>query len=157
PGMEYGAAPWPKTPHGPEDFSIADMDVLVMPAGLPPERQEAAWELIRFVSSQPATDMLNLGQRKNSPLANISEECTARHPRPYIRLSIEISRSPNVIHLRQRRIRVRYEAELRTAAERLRLMEVNPATGRPYTAKEVLDEVQTRIELAWKRHQQSLE
>ncbi len=156
PGMEYGAAPWPKTPNGPENFSIADMDVLVMPAGLSRERQEAAWQFIKFVSSQPAMELLNLGQRKNSPLARISDGFIANHPHPFIQLFVDMSRSPNVIHLPQMGIWVRYEAELRTAAERLRLLEINPKTRRPYTAREVLDDVQKRIELAWQRHQESI-
>ncbi|HON69019.1 MAG TPA: hypothetical protein PLS23_21270, partial [Phycisphaerae bacterium] len=43
PGMDYGAAPWPKTPRGPENFTLADADVLIIPAGLPQHRRDAAW------------------------------------------------------------------------------------------------------------------
>ena len=40
--------------------------------------------------------------------------------------------------------------------ERLRLLEINLATGQPYTAAAALAEVQADISLAWKRHEQSL-
>lgn len=155
PGMEYGVAPYPRTPHGPAGFSIADMDVLVIPAGVPGDRRDAAWEFLRYVSSQPAMETLNTLQRKTTPLTQVSEAFLQHHPHPYIRVFDELSRSPNIVHLPQMGIWVRYEAELRAAAERLWLMETNPATRRPYTAREVLDEVQTHMGQAWERHCQS--
>jgi multiple sugar transport system substrate-binding protein len=156
PGLDYGVAPFPRTPHGPENFSIADMDVLVIPAGVPPERREAAWQFLKFVASQSITEKLCLGQRKNTPLAKVSPEFIARHPHPAIELFIELSRSPNVTHLPQMGIWTRYEVEIRTACERMRLLQTNPKTGRPFTAKEVLDDVQARMSTAWERHMQSL-
>jgi hypothetical protein len=130
--------------------------VLAIPAGVPKVRRDAAWEFVKFVGSQQAVEMLNLGQRKNTPLAQVSDGFLHSHPHPFIRLFVDLARSPAAVHLPQMGIWVRYEAELRAAAERVRLLEPNPATNRPYTAKEALDEVQQRISLAWQRHQQSI-
>lgn len=106
--------------------------------------------------TQHATETLNLHQRKNTPLVQVSRNFISQHPHPYIRLFLELSRSPNAIHLPQMGIWVRYEAELRAVTERLRLMEVNPATGLPYTAREAIEDVQREVSLAWERHEQSL-
>ena len=46
--------------------------------------------------------------------------------------------------------------EMNAAVERVRLLQTNPATGEPYTARESLDIVQQRMSLANKRHQASL-
>jgi multiple sugar transport system substrate-binding protein len=156
PGMRYGVAAFPKTPHGPVDFCVADADVLVIPAGVPAQRREAAWEFVKFVSSQRGMELLCMGQRKNTPLAQVSEEFLAAHPHPFIRQLIELSRSPGAVHLPQVGIWVRYEGELRAAAERVRLLDRNPKTGRPVTPREILNRVQIEMTRAHERHLLSL-
>ncbi|HOA73280.1 MAG TPA: ABC transporter substrate-binding protein [Phycisphaerae bacterium] len=156
PGMDYGAAPWPKTPRGPENFTLADADVLIIPAGLPQHRRDAAWEFVKFVSSQRGMETLNLGQRKNTPLAEVSEGFLENHPHRYIRLFIDLSKGPGVWHYPQMGIWSRYDNEIRAAVEKMRYLEINPETGQPYTGKEALDMVQTRISAGWARYQKSL-
>lgn len=156
PGMDYGVAPWPKTPHGPENFTLAETDILVIPAGLPKVRQDAAWEFVRFVSSQRAMETLCLGQQKHTPLARVSDEFLANHPHRYIHLFIDLSKGPGVWHAPRMGMWARYDSEIRAAVERMRYLQVNPATGRPFTAAEALDIVQTRMEANWQRHQDSL-
>lgn len=156
PGMDYGAAPWPKTPHGPENFSLAEADVLIIPAGLPETRREAAWEFVRFVISQHGMETLNLGQRKNTPLNEVSDGFVENHPHRYIELFIDLSRGPGIWHYPKIGIWNRYSSEIRAAVEKMRYLEINPATGRPFTAQEALDIVQNRIGSAWNRYQESL-
>ncbi len=156
PGMQYGVAALPRTPHGPPDFSIADMDVLVIPSNVPEPQRSAAWEFLKFVSQPSVMEMLCLGQRKNTPLAEVSEVFVRDHPHPFIRTFIELSKSPHVVHLPQMGIWVRYEAELRAASERVRLLVTNPRTGRAFTPQESLDIVQEEMSVAWARHQESL-
>ncbi|MBI4579633.1 MAG: ABC transporter substrate-binding protein [Planctomycetes bacterium] len=156
PGMNYGAAPWPKTPRGPENFTLADADVLIIPAGVPPDRREAAWEFLRYVSSQRGMETLNLGQRKNTPLAQVSDDFLKRHPHPYVGLFIDLSRGPGVWYYPDIAIWTQYSAEIRAAVEKMRLLQTDPATGQPYTAEAALRAVQTRMAAVWQRSQQSL-
>jgi multiple sugar transport system substrate-binding protein len=156
PGMDYGAAPWPKTPRGPENFSLAEADVLIIPAGVPDDRREAAWEFVKFVISQHGMETLNLGQRKNTPLARVSDGFIENHPHRYISLFIDLSKGPGVWHYPKMGIWNRYSSEIRAAVEKMRYLEVNPATGKPFTGQEALDIVQNRITAAWDRYQESL-
>ncbi len=156
PGMDYGAAPWPKTPRGPENFTLADADVLIIPAGVPQARRDAAWEFVKFVSSQRGMETLNLGQRKNTPLAEVSKGFIENHPHRYIKLFIDLSKGPGVWHFPQMGIWSRYDNEIRAAVEKMRYLQVNPDTHKPFTAKEALDVVQSRIGAAWDRYQESL-
>ena len=155
PGMDYGVAPWPRTPNGPEGFTMADTDVLVIPAGVPEHRREAAWEFMRYVISQQAIEKLCLGQRKHTPLSKVSDAFLKQHPHPYAGLFIDLSKSPGVSIYPQIAIWTQYDAEIRSMFEKMRLLETNPATGQAYTPEEALDDVQARMETAWERHRQS--
>jgi len=156
PGMDYAAAPWPKTPRGPRDFSLADADVLIIPFGVPRQRRDAAWEFVKYVISQRGMETLNLGQRKNTPIREVSDGFIESHPHRYIKLFIDLSMGPGVWHYPQMGMWSRYDNEIRAAFEKMRYLEANPATGKPFTAKEALDTVQARISAAWNRYQESL-
>jgi multiple sugar transport system substrate-binding protein len=89
-------------------------------------------------------------------MTQVSDGFLLHHSHPHIRLFIELSRSPDAVHLPQMGIWVQYEAELRAALERVRLLEIDPATNRPYRPQKALDEVQKNISLAWQRHLESI-
>lgn len=156
PGMRYGAVPWPKTPHGPANFSTAGCDIMVIPRGLPPQRREAAWEFVKYVISRPAMEKLNLGHRKTTPIVDVSDEFLASHPHRYLDLFIELSKGENVGSPLHMGVWNQYQTEILAAFERVRLLQTNPATGKPYTAKESLDITQDRISLAYSRYKKSL-
>ncbi|GMU23261.1 MAG: sugar ABC transporter substrate-binding lipoprotein [Phycisphaerae bacterium] len=156
PGMQYGVSYWPQTPAGPEGFCTADEDILVIPRGLPAPRRDAAWEFVKYASSQEGMEMLNMGQRKNSPLREVSDAFLRNHPHPYIELFTEMSRSPNCAAIPQLGVWNEYQREIDAAVDRARLLQENPATGKIYTAQEILDQVQNRMEASWERHQKSL-
>ncbi len=156
PGMQWGVAPWPKTPRGAEDFSTAGADVLVIPAGVSGERLEAAWSFLKYASSVEGMEMLCLGQRKNTPLREVSEGFVRNHPHPYIGLHIEMARGPGATRFPQMGIWAEYQSEIAAAFDRAALLEKHPLTGRELTAQEILDPVQARIERSWERHLASL-
>lgn len=156
PGMEYGVAPWPIVPGGPEEFTIASCDILAIPAGLPQYRADAAWEYVKYALSQEGMEMLNLGQRKNTPLRRVSESFIRDHPHPYIELFIEMASYRNCMRLPPIGVWREYSTALGVVMDRMRLLSTNPRTGRPYTAQEALDECQARMASIWERHQHSL-
>jgi ABC-type glycerol-3-phosphate transport system substrate-binding protein len=156
PGMQWGAAPWPKTPDGPQEFSTAGSDILAIPTGLPEERREAAWQFIKFVCSQKGMEMLNSGQRKNSPLTEVSDEFIRNHEHPYIDLFIRMARSDTVVGTPQLGVWSQYQTEIAAGVEYMRLLSENPATGKTYTATEILNQLQERISRAHQRHIHSM-
>jgi multiple sugar transport system substrate-binding protein len=156
PGMQWGAAPWPRTPPGPEHFSTAGCDVMVIPRGVTGRRREAAWEFVKFVISQKAMEMLNLANRKATPLTRVSEDFLRKHDHPYLSLFIEMSKYKDVAAPLHLGIWSQYQTEIFAAFERVRLLQINAATGRPYTAAEALEITQDRVSLAYARHKKSL-
>ena len=96
PQLEWGAAPFPSIDHEKmPNVTIAECDVLVIPKNA--RHPDEAFEFMKFVNSQPEIEKLNMGQRKFSPRAVVSEEFIKQHPNPNIRMFIELARSPNAL------------------------------------------------------------
>ena len=144
PGMEWGAAPFPreKIPPGvdPEDpkqaVTIADADVIVIPRGS--RHPEAAWEFIKFVNSRRGMEILCMGQRKFTPLREVSPEFWERHPHPYIKLFRDMAESPYAIYTPQTGIVREYQREMFNAFDRVRLLSASPG--------EALADVRERVQ-----------
>lgn len=91
-GFSYGVAAFPETvPHREAPLTIAQTDVLVIPAGAKHPRE--AMEFIAFVQRQKTMEALCTAQRKLSPLARVSEEFLRLHPHPYVREFQKLSQS----------------------------------------------------------------
>ncbi len=144
PGMQWGAAPFPREtiPPGvdPEDpkqaVTIADADVIVIPRGS--RHPEAAWEFIKFVNSRRGMEILCMGQRKFTPLREVSREFWERHPHPYIKLFRDMAESPYAVHTPQTGIVREYQREMFNAFDRVRLLSATP--------EEALADVRERVQ-----------
>lgn len=137
PHLDWGAAPFPAL--DPEKYpavSVAECDVLVIPRGA--RHPEAAFEFMRYVNTQAASEKLNLGQRKFSPLATVSPEFIKKHPNPYIETFINLAKSPHVKYVPRVSIWTEYKEELLVAADRVYTLLVTP--------EEALTEVQGRMQ-----------
>ncbi len=156
PGMDWGAAPWPQTPDGPEEFCVAQQDILLIPRGLPKHREEAAWEFIKFAIQRDSMEKLNLGHKKYSPVAELSERFFEEHPNPEIRLFRRMSQYENIIAPPRIGIWSQYNTGIAAAVEKMRLLEIDPQTGEPITAQKVLDQLQARMSREYARHKASL-
>jgi len=95
PDLEWGAAPFPYPADRPDlaNTTIAEEDVLAIPTGA--KHPQEAFEFIRWVNSQEGMELLNMGQRKHTPLAQVSERFLEEHPNPYIGVFIDLAKSPN--------------------------------------------------------------
>lgn len=142
-GMQWGAAPFPAPAAHPERTGTAnaEIDDLVIPTGS--QHPAEAWAFIRYTQRQDVMEALCLGQRKHTPLAQVSEEFYARHPNPSIRLFRELGESPNAWSAPKTGIWNEYERELKTAADKVSNLTLSP--------REALTRVQQRIQISYER------
>jgi multiple sugar transport system substrate-binding protein len=94
PDFEYGVAPFPAlaVQQGPP-VSIAECDLLVIPAGA--KHPKEAMEFIVYTQTPAAMEKLCLGQKKFTPLREVSPEFLHAHPHPYLPTFIALAKSPN--------------------------------------------------------------
>ncbi|APR79128.1 N-Acetyl-D-glucosamine ABC transport system, permease protein 1 [Minicystis rosea] len=142
PDMHWGAAPFPSEKAGGPPVAIADADMLVIPSGA--RHPKEAFEFLTYLSQRGPREKLCLGQRKLSPLREVSPEFFRAHKNPYIRMFQELAASPGATP--QPRISVwnEYTNEIRNASQRLWLGEA--------TADRALGDVKKVIQKSWDRH-----
>jgi ABC-type glycerol-3-phosphate transport system substrate-binding protein len=142
-GMAWGAAPFPAPADSPQfrGAASAEADALVIPTGS--RHVDEAWAFIAYTQRQDVMEQLCLGQRKPSPLVEVSDAFYASHPNPYIRLFAELGASPNAWSAPKTGVWNEYQREL-TAA-------VNKITNLTVTPEQALGQVQERIQVSYDR------
>jgi multiple sugar transport system substrate-binding protein len=125
-GMPWGAAAFPHPADRPDLYGVtnAEADIIVIPKGS--KHPAEAFEFIKFVQSQSALEQLTLGQRKFSPLKQVSPEFYARHPHPYIQLFAQLGAGPNAYAVPKTAVWSEYHRELSTAVDKLQNLSVTP-------------------------------
>jgi len=113
-----GSVPRPRRASERRGTANAEVDQLIIPTGS--QHPDEAWTFIKYTQRQDVMEELCLGQRKHTPLANVSEAFYARHPNPYIRLFREMGASPNAWSSPKTGVWNEYGRELTTAATRSR-------------------------------------
>jgi len=126
PDLEWGAAPFPYPADRPDlaHTTIVEEDVLAIPTGAKHPRE--AFEFIKWVNSQEGMELLNLGQRKNSPLAKVSPRFLKQHPNPYIGVFIGLASSPNAQAGPQMNLWQEYQSAMTEAFDRIWLCRSTP-------------------------------
>jgi ABC-type glycerol-3-phosphate transport system substrate-binding protein len=146
PELEWAAAPFPSVdPDRLPNVTVAESDVLVIPRGA--RHVKEAFAFIRYVNTQGPMEKLNRGQLKFSPLAEISPSFVANHPNPYIRLFIDLARSPNACTGPRTSIWTAYNEELRVAADRVLALQATPTEA----LQKVQRRVQPKFDRLWQR------
>src|SRR5262249_40895364 len=92
PKMRWGAAPFPSETAGGPPVAIVDADMLAIPNGARHPRE--AFAFIEYLARQGPMEKLCLGQRKTSPLRDVSPEFRRDHPNPYIGMFQDLAASP---------------------------------------------------------------
>ncbi|HSV74154.1 MAG TPA: ABC transporter substrate-binding protein [Chthonomonadales bacterium] len=138
PHLDWGAAPFPHPADRPDlaGSTFADMDVLVVPAGA--RHPDEAFDFIRFVQSREAMELLCMGQRKHSPLVDVSPAFWRDHPNPHVRLFADLAKRPTVISPPKMGLWPEYQAELNNAFDEVTLLRKTP--------EEALRAVQARMQ-----------
>jgi ABC-type glycerol-3-phosphate transport system substrate-binding protein len=148
PKLQWAAVPFPYPADRPDlaNSTFVDEDVLVIPRGA--KHPDEGFEFIRFVQSQKGMELLCMGQRKHTPLLQVSDAFWKSHPNPYIRLFAELPRGKNAFFPPKIGIWPEYRDELNNAFDEINLLQKTP--------KEALDEVQARIQPKLDQYQRVL-
>jgi len=141
PGLEWGAAPFPARGSAVQNCSVADCDDLVIPTDS--RHPNEAFEFIAFVQKKENMELLCMGQRKFSPLRNVSPEFWENHPHPYIKLFYDLAKSPHIKTQPMIPIFQQIRDELTSAFSEVWLLEKTP--------EQALKTVQKRMERAWNK------
>jgi ABC-type glycerol-3-phosphate transport system substrate-binding protein len=138
PPREWGAAPFPYPADRPDlaNSTLIDEDVLVIPRGS--RHVKEAFDFISFVESQKGMEMLCMGQRKHTPLVDVSPEFYAHHPNPFIKLFSTLPRGKNTYFPPKIGIWPEYTSEMNVAFDQVQLLKKTP--------KEALQDVQDRMQ-----------
>lgn len=142
-GMQWGAAPFPAPADHPElrGAASAEADALVIPTGA--RHPEEAWAFIRYTQERDVMERLCLGQRKPSPLAEVSDAFYESHPHPYIRLFAELGASSSAWSAPQTGVWNEYQRELTSA--------VNKITNLTLAPRDALLQVEARMQASYDR------
>jgi ABC-type glycerol-3-phosphate transport system substrate-binding protein len=156
PGMDYGVSGWPEAQPGIDDFTVADSDMLVIPAGSKHPRE--AWAFLKYVSSpnlsaQRLEDLRGVElvcylQEKGSPLAQWSPFFETHHPNRDIEIFRRLGESPHAVQVPKIGIWEEYEAELNNTFDEVRLGLESP--------EEALQHCQIRMQDSWAWHRESV-
>jgi len=138
PKLNWGASAFPYPANRPEmaNSSLLDLDILVIPTGA--KHPKEAFEFLKYLQTQEAMEMLCLGQKKHSPLANVSEGFLQNHPNPNIRLFQELAESKNTLATPKTPIWAQWGDEIRTATQ-----SINNGSKTP---EQALNDVQTKMQ-----------
>ncbi len=136
PDLEWGAAPFPSVSPDLPDPTVIDLDVLCIPTGA--KHPKEAFEFLKFVESQKGLEMLCLGQKKITPLLQVSDGFIANHPNPYIKLFIKLAYSKTTVSTPKIGIWSEYNDEINNAFSEITLMQKTP--------KQALDDVAKRMQ-----------
>ncbi len=155
PGLDYGVAPWPAAVAGIDDFTVAHVDVYVIPRGA--KHPKEAWEFLHWMAT-PRTDaktfdelagveLLTFRAGLGSPLRTWSPYYTANHPNRNIAIFRQLAGSPHAASPPAMGIWNAYSGEISTAFDLTRLLIEPPERALAFA--------QERAEKLWKLHEAS--
>ena len=147
PDLEWGAAPFPSAVPGFDNVTIAECDSICIPVGA--RHPDEAFEFIQFLCSQEGLELLNMGQKKFTPLKQVSPEFLEAHPNPYIELFIDLAASPNVFHAPIMSMWFEYNDEIVPAFDMVMFGRTSPAAA--------VARVQERVSGMWQRAREHIE
>ncbi|HEY3783111.1 MAG TPA: ABC transporter substrate-binding protein [Fimbriimonadaceae bacterium] len=137
-GFEWAAAPFPYPSDRPDlkHTTIVDLDNLVIPVGA--KHVKEAFDFMAYVQQQKNMELLCLGQKKNSPLANVSEDFLKKSPNPFIRMFNDLPKEKNVKRPPMMSIWKQYQDEMNNAFDEVNLLQKTP--------EQALDDVHDRMQ-----------
>lgn len=117
PNMDWGASLMPYPADHPElqGSALVDLDIIVIPKGA--KHPKEAFEFLRYTQTQAAMEKLCLGQKKQSPLVNVSDSFYENHPNPYIELFADLAKSENAFYAPRSPVWQQWASEISAALD----------------------------------------
>lgn len=153
PSMEWGVAPFPSAVPGRDSVTLAESDILVIPRGA--RHPDEAFAFIAYVSSQKGLELLNIGQRKASPLKEQSASYRKNHQHPHIELFANLAKSRAVCIAPKTGIVEELRREMRVAFERVMLLQAEPADVLKQQQKRMQRSLDRLLKQVQRREQQN--
>lgn len=148
PGLDWGVAPFPAVDASMPAVTICEADVLVIPKGS--RHREEAWDFIRFVQRPENMERLCLGQRKFSPLREVSADFYAKHPHPHIAVFRALAESPNARGAPETPVYSEYRDEINYAFDLIWRLRSEPAEALGNAARRAQPKLD-RVNTQWER------
>ena len=145
PGFEWGVAAFPSNdPEHLKDVAIVESDVIAIPAGA--KHPKEAFEFLRYLNTQKPMEKLCMGKLQFSPLKDCSPEFLRDHPNPYIKVFLDLAKSPNARIAPRLPTWTEYNADMRDAVSKIWDGKVS--------AVDALNEVEFREQKVFDRRQE---
>jgi multiple sugar transport system substrate-binding protein len=137
PSLEWGAAPFPYPADRPDlaNTTVAEEDVVIIPRGARHPRE--AFEFLAFLATTRGSEILNMGQRKFTPLIDVTPEFLRKHPNPAIEVFINLAHSSNAVSVPHLSIWNEYQDELNAAFDEIWLCRETPQQALSHTRERV--------------------
>lgn len=137
PDLDWAAAPFPHPANRPDlaNTTIAEEDVVIIPRGA--KHPAEAFEFLAFLTTPRGSELLNMGQRKFTPLLDVTPDFLRKHPNPYIQTFIDLSRSKNAVTTPHLSIWTEYQNELGNAFDEIWLDRKTPQQAMSYVKQRV--------------------
>ena len=118
PDFEWGVAAFPSNdPEHLKNVAIVETDVMVIPVGA--KHPNEAFEFLKYVSTQKVMEKLCMGKLQFSPLKECSPEFLANHPNPYIKVFLDLAKSPNARYAPRIATWTQYDNDMTNAVSKI--------------------------------------
>ena len=118
PNLEWGVAAFPSNdPEHLKDVAIVESDVIAIPAGA--KHPKEAFEFLKYLNAQGPMEKMCMGKLQFSPLKDCSPEFLRNHPNPYIKVFLDLAKSPNARYAPRLAIWTEYNADMRDAVGKI--------------------------------------
>lgn len=118
PGFEWGAAAFPSNdPERLKNVGIVETDVIAIPSGA--KHPKEAFEFLKYLHGQKPLEKMCMGKLQFSPLKDCSPEFLRDHPNPYIKVFLDLAKSPNARYAPRVPTWTEYDSDMRDAVSKI--------------------------------------
>ena len=115
--FEWGVGAFPSNDPKLKDVAIVESDVIAIPAGA--KHPKEAFEFLKYLNTQGPMEKMCMGKLQFSPLKDCSPEFLRDHPNPYIKVFLDLAKSPNAKYAPRLPIWTEYDADMRDAVSKI--------------------------------------
>jgi ABC-type glycerol-3-phosphate transport system substrate-binding protein len=149
PGFEWGVAAFPSNdPEHLKNVAIVETDVMVIPVGA--KHPKEAFEFLKYVSTQKVMEKLCMGKLQFSPLKECSPEFLRNHPNPYIKVFLDLAKSPNARYAPRISTWTEYDSDMTNAVSKIWAGKISAADALDSVEKHQQEIFDRRLE-RWNR------